>query len=356
MDSFPPVSVIILNYNGKEYLAGCLDSILAQEYPTFEVIVVDNASRDGSVEFLREKYPKVPLIVNEENLGFAQGNNVGVDDARHDLIVLVNNDVVVEAGWLRALVEAVFEPNVAIASSLVRTVGIPDLFYERNGTVNLLGHNVMLAFEDPRDLFSCTGCSLIFRRSEFGHPFDGDYFAYAEDVYFGLRARFAGRRVRHTNDSRLLHLGGGTARKQRSSFISFYQERNRLLNDLLFFDLWTRVRLWPYFFLNAFMKVGYGLLRARKGLPGVLRAYWWLMTHPRVIAAKRAKLAEFKKVPDSEVLRYMSCKIIDSESLPARMLNKCSELYCRVVGLRTIEHGPPSALLQGLRARMSQKT
>jgi GT2 family glycosyltransferase len=348
----PPVSIVILNYNGREFLQGCLDSILADTYDSFEVIFTDNASSDGSVDYVRENYPEVRILQNEVNLGFAEGNNRAVDVATHDHIVLVNNDVVVEAGWLQGLVDAIEQPGVAIASSLVRTVGIPDLFYERNGTINLVGHNVMLAFEDPKDLFMCTGCSLIFRRSEFGHPFDPDYFAYAEDVYLGMRARFAGRYVRHTNESRLLHLGGGTAKKQRSAFISFYQERNRLLNDLLFFGAWTRLRLWPVLAANAVMKVLYGLLKARRGLPGIFRAYGWLLTHPWVIAEKRRALEEHKRVSDADVLRVMSCKVVDGESVPARFLNGLSKLYCTLVGLKTIEHEPPSLILNELRSRM----
>lgn len=352
MSTDPPVSIIVLNHNGREFLKGCLEGILSQTYSRYEVIFVDNGSVDGSAEFVRSNYPAARIIEHESNLGFAEGNNRGVDAAAHDLIVLVNNDVVVEDGWLSGLVSAVSEPGVAIASSLCRTVGIPQLFYERNGTVNLLGHNVMLAFEDPRDIFSCTGCSLIFRKSEFGHPFDPDYFAYAEDVYLGFRARFAGRKVRHTNESRLLHFGGGTSAKQRSSFVAFYQERNRLLNDLLFFGSWTRFRLVPFFLFNSLAKTAYGLIRAPRALPGVWKAHLWLLTHPRIIAGKRRSLQVGRKVDDAEVLGVMSCKLLDGETTSARCVNKLSEWYCRAVGLRALEHRPRSPLLEELRARM----
>ncbi|MFI5386136.1 MAG: glycosyltransferase family 2 protein [Fimbriimonadales bacterium] len=354
MNNDPPVSIIVLNFNGRSYLQGCLDSVKAQDYPSFEIVLVDNASTDGSVDFIRERYPEVRLVCGKTNLGFAGGNNTGVDVAAHDLIVLVNNDVVVEPGWLRGLVQGVLEPDVAIASSLVRTVGIPELFYERNGTVSLLGQNVMLAFEDPRDLFSCTGCSLIFRKSEFGRPFDPDYFAYAEDVYLSLRARFAGRRVRHVPDSRLLHFGGGTSSRERASLVAFLQERNRILNDLIFFGPWTRIRLSPYFAANVIGKTLIGLLKTPRSVPGYWSAYGWLLTHPRVIARKRKALLTAKTVPDRDVLRVMSCKLLDSESAPARALNKLSEWYCRLVGLRTIEHEPRSPLLAQLRRRMAE--
>jgi GT2 family glycosyltransferase len=340
MDALPPVSIIVLNFNGRDMLKGCLDSILAEDYPAFEVILVDNASIDGSVDFVKERYATVRLLTNASNLGFAEGNNKGVEEAAHDLVILVNNDVVVEPGWLKGLVGAMAEPEVAMASSLVRTVGIP-------------GHNIMLAFEDPNDLFFCTGCSVIFRKSEFGLPFDPEYFAYAEDIYLGLRARFAGRKVRHVPDSRLLHLGGQTAGKQRSAFIAFYQERNRILNALVFFDLWTRLRLAPYFGVNLLAKTAHGLLRSRPSLPGIWRAYVWLLTHPRVVSRKRSALRRAKSVADRVVLRAMSCKVVDSESFPARMINALSSGYCRLVGITTLEHTPESQILRDLRSRMA---
>src|SRR5690349_6972716 len=131
MSSKAPVSVVILNYNGKRFLKGCLDSVLSQDYPAFEVLLVDNASSDDSVEFVGQDYPAVRIIKSATNLGFAAGNNLGVQEASHDQIVLVNNDVVVEPGWLAALANAIEEPGVGLASSLVWTVGVPKLFYER---------------------------------------------------------------------------------------------------------------------------------------------------------------------------------------------------------------------------------
>lgn len=352
MDPTPPVSIIILNYNGHGFIKGCLDSLLSQTYPSYEILFVDNASTDGSAAIVANDYPSVRLIRNERNLGFAEGNNVGVAFARCDLVVLVNNDVVAESGWLAALVDAIKDPDVSVASSLVKTVGVPDLFYERNGTLNFLGHNVMLAFEDPMDIFFCTGCSLIFRKSEIGEPFDPDYFAYAEDSYLGFRARFAGGKVRHAPESRLFHFGGGTAKDRPSAFLAFYQERNRLLNMLLFFGIWTRLRLVPYFGFNVAAKTLKGLARSRSSLAGWWRAWLWLVSHPGIISRKRAALAAFRRVDESKILRLMSSRVIDSESGLARFVNGLAVLYCRIVGLECMERHPQPAILTNLRSKM----
>ncbi|MBU4223242.1 MAG: glycosyltransferase family 2 protein, partial [Euryarchaeota archaeon] len=88
----PLVSVIIVNYNGKQYLKNCLSSLSAQSYPAIEVIFVDNASSDGSVEYVRKEFPSVRIIESKKNLGFAKGNNLGIREARGELIATLNND------------------------------------------------------------------------------------------------------------------------------------------------------------------------------------------------------------------------------------------------------------------------
>src|SRR5438093_10242168 len=101
-------SIVILNWNGKELPERCVPSVLEAvraDGRDHEVLVVDNGSTDGSVQFLRENFPRVRLLSLPENLGFAEGNNAGVRAALHDIVVLVNNDMVVDPGFLRPLLE-----------------------------------------------------------------------------------------------------------------------------------------------------------------------------------------------------------------------------------------------------------
>src|SRR5512137_2060944 len=124
----PLVSVIILNFNGKRHLGsildGCLQSTLKTDYPNFEVVFVDNASTDGSVEYVKNAYGdngNLRIIRNERNLGFAEGNNRGIEKAKGELIVLLNSDTRVEAGWLQALVAAAEPTDVgAVQSKLIQ--------------------------------------------------------------------------------------------------------------------------------------------------------------------------------------------------------------------------------------------
>src|SRR5262249_23825546 len=103
----PLVYVIVLNYNGRRWIEPCVNALLSTSYKNFRVVVVDNASGDGSFETVRRKYPQVEVIVNERNLGFSEGNNVGIREAlanSADYVVLLNPDTKVDPEWLQGLI------------------------------------------------------------------------------------------------------------------------------------------------------------------------------------------------------------------------------------------------------------
>jgi GT2 family glycosyltransferase len=332
-----PVSIIILNFNGKDFLQPCIASVLKQEYQGYEILFIDNASNDGSAAFVQEKFPSVKVISLEKNLGFAGGNNFGVRHAQYDLIVLLNNDTTVEKNWLENLVNAVRPSDVAVASSLIFTDGIPQKYYERNGSINFLGHNIMRIFHKKEDIFFAGGASLIYKRDILGIPFDDDYFAYGEDVYLSLKARFAGYRVVHANDSVVHHYGSGTSRNQKSSIKTFYQERNRLLNTLLFFSPKTIVKLFPLFALNVLVKKAAGFLPTKYSITGIVLAYWWLLSNIGLIRKKRREIATLKKVSEEDIISRMTCKVTNGETTAGRIMNTIALLYFKIVNIRTIE-------------------
>ena len=337
----PFCSIVIVNYNGKHLLHDCLTAVLSQAYERFEVIVVDNASTDDSVSYVETSFPAVRLVRASANAGFAGGNNEGVRHAGGELIVLLNNDTIVADGWLQGLVEAVAPGPVAIAGSLIRTEGIPGKYYEKNGSLNFLGHNIMRKFDRPENTFFAGGASLIFKRELLGTPFDGEYFLYLEDVYLSLRARFLGYSVMQASTSLVRHLGSDTTRRQQASLMTMYQERNRLLNMLLFFSMPTLLKLLPLFAVNVCAKLAASLLVRRYSLAGLLRAYLWLLSHPAKIAGKRRVRRAAQGVPENEVTTWMTSDITNGESVPGRALNACSHMYFRLTGIRTLEDMPP---------------
>lgn len=132
----PKVSILVVNYNGKGLLEEMLPSVLGQSYPKdlYEVIVVDNNSEDDSVPFVRKNFPEVNLIESDQNLGFTGGNQLAFSAAGGDYIVMLNSDVVVDADWLKALVQAAEPEKVGLVSSRLRYY-IPFLEFSVNSDV-----------------------------------------------------------------------------------------------------------------------------------------------------------------------------------------------------------------------------
>ncbi|TGU70221.1 glycosyltransferase family 2 protein [Geomonas terrae] len=230
------VSIIIVNWNGLVHLPECLDSLAAQSFKDFEVIVVDNGSSDGSVAYL-EGRPEVRLVALKENKGFADGNNAALPFARGEYLVTLNNDTKAEPDWLEKLV------SVAEAHPDAGMVGCRILSYQEPERVDSLGMAVCLdgmsrgnsrgrRFAEvspaaaPEILFP-SACVALYRRAmidEIGF-FDGDFFAYCEDTDLGLRGRVAGWRAVLARDAVVYHkysMTGGAL----SPFKLYLVERN----------------------------------------------------------------------------------------------------------------------------------
>lgn len=213
-------SVIILAWNGMSYLEACLNAVLGQEYPDFEVIVVDNASTDGSADFIAAQYPQVRLIRNERNLGFAAGNNVGLRAATGDVLVLLNQDTEVQSGWLAALVAELQTAGVGIAGGKAY---YPDgRIQHAGGYLNERGEGSHFGvrqedhgqFDEGRDVDYVTGAALAITRTAFQAVGELDeVFApvYYEDVDWCYRARQAGFRVLYVPQATLVHKEASSA-------------------------------------------------------------------------------------------------------------------------------------------------
>jgi GT2 family glycosyltransferase len=224
------------------------------------------------------------------------------------------------------------ENKNTIASSFVITEGINKKHYETNGSVSFMMYNIMNVFPDINDEFYPNGCSLIFRKSETGIPFDSDYFYYSEDLYLGLKARFMGMKIRFVKDSVVHHFGSGS--NSGKALRIFYQERNRLLNLYTFFSLWFIIRVHPFVKLNVFVKILYSVFSSKYSFTGLLKAYFWICFHIPSILRKRKAVKSFKKIHEREVIKFMSSKIINGDGI----INKISYLYSRVVGLKPAEY------------------
>jgi GT2 family glycosyltransferase len=198
-------SVIVLVWNGMGYVKPCLDSVLAQGLTDFEVIVVDNGSSDGSADFVAESYPQVRLIRNKRNLGFAAGNNIGLEAATGEVLVLLNQDTEVHEGWLEALISTFDDASIGIAGCKLL---YPDGTIQHAGGVLLgprgetghVGRHEEDAgrFEELTDAEFVTAAALAISRAALervGALDEGFAPAYYEDIDWCFRTRAEGFRV-----------------------------------------------------------------------------------------------------------------------------------------------------------------
>ncbi len=233
------VSVIVLNWNGKEVIFDCLDSLLVQTYPQKEIILVDNGSCDGSLEMIREKYPQgIKIIVNPENLGFAGGCNVGMHASQGEWIALINSDSTVEKNWIEEMVKGIRKSvSIGMAACKIYFWGKDKILENTGQTISRdgLGRTRGRLEKDEgqydhRSAVLCpSGCAALYRRTMLEQTgfFDEKFFAYADDIDIGLRGRLAGYKCFYIPDAVAYH-------KLSASFgllsplKAFLVERNRL--------------------------------------------------------------------------------------------------------------------------------
>ena len=220
------VSVAILSWNGRVHLETCLAALASQSDPgvPWEILVLDNASADGTSEWLRRTHPDVRCVRSETNLGFCAGNNLLVESASGEAVALLNNDTRPRPDWLRELVRALSQapPDVAAVSGLIVDWSGERLDFAR-GVMTFDAHAMQEGFHRPLDrlslpaegselLFGCGGNMLVRKRSFLrAGGFDADYFAYYEDVDLGWRLWQGGERVLFAPRAVVHHRSGATS-------------------------------------------------------------------------------------------------------------------------------------------------
>lgn len=197
------ISVIIVNWNGKHFLAGCLSALQRQTFQDFETILVDNGSNDGSAEVVRTQFPEVKLLALPENRGFTGGNIAGYEQARGDLVVLLNNDTEAHPDWLAEIQRAsrAYPKAGSFASKM--------MYYYERGRIENCGFDLGIAgitldlgrgeldgpdWNHPRTVFGACGGAAAYRRSmldDIGF-LDRDFFLIYEDVDLSFRAQLQG--------------------------------------------------------------------------------------------------------------------------------------------------------------------
>jgi GT2 family glycosyltransferase/glycosyltransferase involved in cell wall biosynthesis len=298
--SGPRVSVIIVNWNGRTHLATCLPALFAQSFRDFEVIVVDNGSTDGSVEWVKEQFAQVRVIQNQTNLGFAVANNQGIRAAQGKLVALLNNDTQVDPQWLAEMVEAMeSDPSVGMVAAKMLLADQPNLIDSAGVAIDRAGiawgaeggqTDHLTTSAAVREVFGACGGAALYRRSMLAEIglLDEDFFAYLEDVDLAWRAQWAGWRGVYAARAQVLHLHSATS-KRIPHFKSRLLGRNKLWLLVKNYP-WPHL-LWylPLILLYEALSLGYALRENRltSALAGRLEA---LRRLPVMLAKRRGIL------------------------------------------------------------------
>ncbi len=344
------VSVVIPNWNGKRFLAGCLDSLATQSYPQIEIVVVDNGSADGSVEFLQEQYAHVKLATFPVNTGFSVAVNRGIRESSGEFIALMNNDTIADCEWISEMVRVMREhPEIASCGCKMLAYDDHSLLdgagdgYRRGGLPGRIGHREIDRgqFDTSRYILGACGGAALYRRTLFDDIglFDEDYFAYLEDVDLGLRAQSAGYKCLYVPTSVIYHLGCGTTGSGYHPLVVTLSAQNnwntivKNISGPLMLRFLPHMLFWQAYYLAVVIVRGgqiipwlAGSMRALKLLPKMLR--------------KRAEINKKRRVS----FEYLESVIVQSEQDLAASKQRLNE---QVLGSRTRKsNSEPRSLIE----------
>jgi hypothetical protein len=372
-EDWPPLAVVVPNYNGAKHLEACFASLEALDYPPdrLELVLVDNGSTDDSLALLRRRFPRVRVLRNRSNLGFAAACNQGVAAARAPYVALLNNDARVAPDWARELVAPLLAyPTVAaVGARILDWTGARIDF--AGGLLNFYGHAFQRLYGAPADadpdlslrptLFAC-GCAMAVRREAFlaAGGFDEAYFAFFEDVDLGWRLWLLGYVVLYAPRAVAYHRGHGTAARLPAHQLRVLYERNALYSVLKNYETATLARVLPAALLLAAQR---GLLTGRvETAPYVLGREGGAPTEPvarlalshflalgeiglklDAVWARRAAVQAARRRPDAAILPLFGEPFMPNYVEPLYL--ETQERLVRVFGLdRLFTAGPPPAL------------
>jgi GT2 family glycosyltransferase len=316
---YPLVSVVFLNFNGQKY-ADQWSSLFMQDYPDYEIIFVDNGSRDGSettFEKVAYDHPhiKVRMLKLDMNCGYSKANNLGADKARGKYVVLLSNDIKVTKDWLKnAITELESNDRIGVAQSVMFKLDDPSKFDPMGNYIDAFGlnHPFLFTKEPVKDVFYCEGAVMFIRRKALKESlglFDDSYFMFYEDVDFCWRIHLMGYRTVVLQKSAVYHKRGGTVSgtlmKVDPKYV-FTNTRNRLNTLLKNYSTGNMVRFIPISIAIEMLK-GFSLILNKKSSAGLacFKGILSFLSGIHHTMKKRTLVQNKRKVKDDEILKLM---------------------------------------------------
>lgn len=320
------ISVVIVNWNGKKFLKECLSSLIVQDYKNIEIILVDNNSKDGSVEYIKKNFPKTKIIVNKGNLGFAEGNNVGYKYATGDYILFLNNDTKVTNNFISELVK-VLEGDKKIGGAQSKILLMDDptrldsvgAFLTNTGFLYHYGieKKDSLKYNRQIDIYSAKGACMIFKREVLEkikvdeEIFDSRYFAYFEETDMCHRVWLSGYRIVFAPKSVIYHKMGGTSAKLDNAFVQYHSFKNRINSYIKNLGMRELLKILVVHVLICEAFAVFSLLRLKfKLFLSIQKATIWNIIEIHTTLSKRRYIqTEIRKRTDISFYPYITSKV-----------------------------------------------
>lgn len=306
------VAVIVVTYNSEKDIVQCLETVLAQNYPNFEVIIVDNTSTDSTIDKINKfanRFGNIIVINNSVNSGYAGAVNIGAKHTNARYIAILNPDVKVFPSWLSKSIEVIKKHGPSLVTPKILLMRKPGLINTCGLTVHYTGLSFCRGLGKSADLFNrdeevgaVSGAAFVIPRDLFNKlgGFDAAFFDTKEDVDLSIRAKILGCKVLYT-PSTMIHHNYNLDKDVISHNYSlsttkfFFHERNRHLILLKIYDVNTLLLLAPPLLLTEVIAFLYSLLLGRKYIKSKMLALGWVLTHLRDIRRRRNEYRRFSQ-------------------------------------------------------------
>ncbi|MEM1554662.1 MAG: glycosyltransferase family 2 protein [Thermoproteota archaeon] len=323
----PEISVVILNYNGMKFLEVCLKSLLNSTYKDFEVVIVDNGSKDGSVEYLKKNFSsdeRIKIVPLGKNYGFAEGNNIGYKytHPHSKFIFFLNNDTEIEEDCLDKIVKKMLQdPSIGAAQPKIRSMREREKIDAVGGIVDYYGRTWHRGaneydkgqYDSVSETFYAQGAAIVVRRSvidEIG-LFEPAYFIYYEETDLCWRIWLAGYRVVVIPEAVVYHYGGGTtvgSTTYRERYFKFFNLRKNHIATML--KNYSLINIFkytiPFIIRMVIIAFWWSLIGEKAKAMAYYHALWWIFSNMGLIVRRRIFIQKTRKMTDKELMKIMS--------------------------------------------------
>ena len=309
------ISIIILNWNGKQHLQECLDSVLAQTYKNIEIILVDNGSTDGSAQYVRDMYPEIKVLELDQNYGFCKGNNEGIRISKGEYIVLLNNDTVADKQWLERLLECMIsDKEIGFCASKLVSYYDKDTLDAAGDGFSVCGAGFKRGFgysqkhyDDSDYVFGACAGAAMYKRSmldEIG-LLDEDFFITYEDSDLSFRAQLAGYKCKYQPQAVVYHKVNASMGTRSKTYV-LYGHRN--VEYVYFKNMPSSLIPRTIFQHIAYDIIALCYFIYRKRGITYIRAKLDFLKNFKMVMKKRKEIQQNKKVSDQYLLSIMEKK------------------------------------------------